>query len=218
MIASSAKQGPVLIHTITGELLRRLAPPSESLRKWFKNLFYDWSRFSTSFDQSESESLKSARHIIFSNDGFLLACYGDRHLVNYTVNGSKVHDIQGKCWKKSLLFVRFEPGIFKISANKFVICRIWTRIYRFRRKNIVFDKFEPGIFWFKHKKFVIWQIWTRDLLIQTKKFVFWQIWTWDLPILRKKDCYLSDSNLGSLDFNTFESWWWCKYINTINRW
>lgn len=67
MIASSAKQGPVLIHTITGELLRRLAPPSESL---------------------------SARHIIFSNDGFLLACYGDRHLVNYTVNGSKVHDIQ----------------------------------------------------------------------------------------------------------------------------
>ena len=48
-------------------------------------------------DQSESESLKSARHIIFSNDGFLLACYGDRHLVNYTVNGSKVHDIQGKC-------------------------------------------------------------------------------------------------------------------------
>ena len=33
MIASSAKQGPVLIHTITGELLRRLAPPSESLRK-----------------------------------------------------------------------------------------------------------------------------------------------------------------------------------------
>ena len=38
---------------------------------------------------------QSARQIIFSNDGFLLACYGANHLVNYTVNGSKVHDTKG---------------------------------------------------------------------------------------------------------------------------
>jgi len=38
---------------------------------------------------------KSASNIIFSNDGFLLACYGSNHLVNYTVNGSKVHDTKG---------------------------------------------------------------------------------------------------------------------------
>lgn len=29
MIASAAKQGPILIHTITGELLRRLVPDPE---------------------------------------------------------------------------------------------------------------------------------------------------------------------------------------------
>ena len=125
MIASSAKQGPVLIHTITGELLRRLAPPSESLRKWSQQLFYDWLRFSNWLDQSESESLKSARHIIFSNDGFLLACYGDRHLVNYTVNGSKVHDIQGKCCKKVCYLTNLNPGSSD-SNKKIVISQIRT--------------------------------------------------------------------------------------------
>ena len=44
----------------------------------------------------------SARHVIFSNDGFLLTCYGDNHLVNYTVNGSKVHDSKGKFLARSL--------------------------------------------------------------------------------------------------------------------
>ena len=29
--------------------------------------------------------------MLFSNDGFILCCWGGRHLVNYTVNGTQVH-------------------------------------------------------------------------------------------------------------------------------
>ena len=48
MIASSAKEGPVLVHTITGELLRRLEPPVADLR-FFDRLKV--SKFSKSFQK-----------------------------------------------------------------------------------------------------------------------------------------------------------------------
>lgn len=67
MIASAAKTGPILIHTITGELLRRLVP-------------------------DPSWDALNATQVTFSNDGFILCCFGTNHLVNYTVNGTKVHD------------------------------------------------------------------------------------------------------------------------------
>jgi len=63
MIASAATSGPILIHTITGELLRRLSP----------------------------EETRPSQ-VIFSNDGFILCCFGKQKLVNFTINGAKVHE------------------------------------------------------------------------------------------------------------------------------
>lgn len=63
MIASAASTGPILIHTITGELLRRLSP----------------------------EETRPSQ-VIFSNDGFILCCFGGKKLVNFTINGAKVHE------------------------------------------------------------------------------------------------------------------------------
>jgi len=91
MIASAALTGPILIHTITGELLRRLVP-------------------------DPSWDALNATQVIFSNDGFILCCFGERHLVNYTVNGTQVHDMYANDTVDTLILSN--DGNYAMSAGR----------------------------------------------------------------------------------------------------
>ena len=86
--------------------------------------------------------------IFFSNDGFILCCFGKQKLVNFTINGAKVHE-QMLDEEVSTLILNSDGNIAVSAGNngKIYLHDAWTlktlhsfpkiRLQRTQNKNIV---------------------------------------------------------------------------------